>query len=112
MPAPFSACHVWHHRCAVVVHTRTPVLSHGMLDNVCRWWEVALGASCICGLVVLLYVHVLVANESMDTECCLLQGCVAIVQSGMGALVCKGGYIGRLYCGGEVQFSTRCKGPE
>ena len=63
-PAPFNACFVRHERCAVVLHMRTPVQYHGMVDNVRRWCgSDFLGALSRWDAVSL---QDLVANESMD----------------------------------------------
>ena len=65
-PAPFNACFVRHERCAVVLHMRTPVQYHGMVDNVRRWCgSDSLGALSRWDVVSL---QDLVANENMDTE--------------------------------------------
>jgi len=65
-PAPFNACFVPHDRCAVVVHMRTPVLYHGIVDNVRRWCGSDILASLSRWGVV--NVQDLEANESTDTE--------------------------------------------
>ena len=65
-PAPFNACFVRHDSSAVIVHQKTPVLYHGMMDNVRRRRVSDFLASLSRWDVV--NVQDLVANESMDTE--------------------------------------------